>query len=112
MQQNSEPRNPLYLLLLIVSLIFVITALAYLFIPMIEDKARAAGEIPPPSTFRTALRNEGWRWLLYELAAMIILGVASMGLDRWRRWQSEHRSAATPEQSEAAPTEHQGPEGV
>jgi len=90
---NTEPRNPFYFLLLLLSLVFVVTVLAYLFIPMIEDKARAAGEIPPPSAFRAALRNHGWLWLLCELAAMIVFGLASMALDRWRRLQNERASA-------------------
>jgi hypothetical protein len=97
---TSEPRNPFYSLLLATSLVFVVTVLGYLFIPMIEDKARAAGEIPPPSTFRAALRNDGWRWLLYELAAMIAFGLASMGLDRWRRLQNERASATIPPKPE------------
>jgi len=82
---KSEPRNPLYLLLLLVSLVFVITALAYAVIPVLEQKALEAGEVPPPSPFRDALRQDGWRWLLYEVAVMIVVGVASMALDRWRQ---------------------------
>jgi hypothetical protein len=101
----SEPRNPFYFLLLAASLLFVVTVLGYLFIPMIEDKARAAGEIPPPSAFRTALRNDGWLWLLYELAAMIVFGLASMGLDRWRRWQNECAAATTPEAQAPGPSD-------
>jgi hypothetical protein len=85
----QEPRNPLYFLLLIASLIFVMTALGVALVPVLEDKAIAAGEIPPPSEFRKALREDGWRWLLYEVAAVIVLGLASMGLDRWRRLQNE-----------------------
>jgi hypothetical protein len=110
MSQTSEPRNPFYLLLLLASLLFVVTVLAYLFIPMIEDKARAAGEIPPPSPFRTALRDDGWRWLLYELAVMIAFGLASMGLDRWRRLQNERASATIPAKTEGASSSLQNPE--
>src|SRR5262245_59043476 len=78
---NAEPRNPLYLLLLLAGLVFVVTALAYTFIPVLEQKATDAGQPPPPSEFRDALRRDGWRWLLYEVAVMIVLGVASMVLD-------------------------------
>jgi hypothetical protein len=91
---TSEPRNPLYLLLLLVSLVFVITALAYAVIPILEEKALQAGEAPPPSPFRQALRQDGWRWLLYEVAAMIVVGVASMALDRRRQGKNEMKSAA------------------
>jgi len=90
----SEPRNPLYLLLLLASLLFVVTALGYAILPELEQKARAAGEPPPPSEFRDALRANGGRWLLWELAAMGVLGIASMGLDRLRSLKKE-RAAAT-----------------
>ena len=89
MADSKEPPNYLYPLLLVVSLAFVVTALAYAVVPVLEQKALDAGQVPPPSPFRDALRNDGWKWLLYELAAMIVLGVASMGLDRWRRWRRE-----------------------
>jgi hypothetical protein len=73
----------------IYGVIFVMTVLAYAIVPVLEEKARDAGTIPPPSPFRDALRNDGWRWVLGEVAALIVLGLASMGLDRYRRWQRE-----------------------
>ena len=88
-----EPRNPFYFLLLLASFFFVVTALAYAVVPTIEQKAIRAGEIPPPSPWRDALRQDGWKWLLYELGAMIFFGLASMGLDRLRRLQKERASA-------------------
>lgn len=89
MSQSSEPRNPFYLLLLLISLAFVLTALAYAVVPVLEQKAREAGEEPPPSPFRDSLREDGWKWLLVEVAAMIVVGLLSMGLDRWRRYRQE-----------------------
>jgi hypothetical protein len=91
---SSEPRNPLYLLLLLASLLFVVTALAFAFIPILEQKAADAGEPPPPSEFRDALRANGGRWLLYEVGLMAVLGIASMALDRLRSLQKE-RAART-----------------
>jgi hypothetical protein len=85
---SAEPRNPFYLLLLLASLAFVATALAYAIVPFLEEKAIAMGEDPPPSPFRDSLRHNGDRWLLYEVAAMLVFGIASMFLDRWRRYQS------------------------
>jgi hypothetical protein len=81
---TREPRNPLYLLLLLASLLFVVTALAYAVVPILEQKARDAGEPPPPSAFRDVLRKDGWRWLLYEVGAIVVLSVASMAVDRLR----------------------------
>ncbi len=90
MSANAEPRNPLYLLLLLVSFLFVMTALGYAVVPTLEEQATLAGQPPPSSAFRDALRRDGWQWLLYELAAMILLGLASMWLDgrRLRRLQN------------------------
>jgi hypothetical protein len=100
MAQPKEPRNPFYFLLLLASLLFVITALAYALIPVIEEKARDAGEPPPPSAFRDALRNDGWQWLLYLVGAMILFGLLSMGLDRLRRLQKERAEATIPPANE------------
>jgi hypothetical protein len=86
---TPEPRNPLYLLLLVASLLFVITALAYAIIPFLEQKATAAGEPPPPSELRDALRADGGRWLLYEVGVMMALGIASMLVDRLRALKKE-----------------------
>jgi hypothetical protein len=90
---DAEPRNPFYLLLLLASFAFVLSALAYAVVPTLEDKAKQAGEVPPPSPLRDALRTDGWKWLLIEVAAMVILGLLSMGLDRLRRLQKERAQA-------------------
>jgi hypothetical protein len=102
MTKSSEPYNPFYLLLLLASLLFVVTVLAYLFLPILAEKATLAGEPPPPSEFREMLEKDGWRWLLYEVATMIVLGLASMGLDRFRRLQKD-RASATISQANDSP---------
>ena len=93
MAAPPEPRNPFYLLLLIVGLAFIVTVLAYAVIPVIEEKAKDAGQMPPPSPFREALRHDGWKWVLAEVALLVVLGLASMGLDRWRRWKAERENS-------------------
>jgi len=65
------------------------TALAYALVPSLEEKAIEAGQAPPPSPFRDALRSEGWRWLLYEVAAVVVLSILCMGLDRLRSLKKE-----------------------
>jgi amino acid transporter len=95
MSAPKEPRNPFYLLLLIVGLIFIVTVLAYAVIPVIEQKAMDAGQMPPPSPFRDALRQDGWKWVLVEVALLVVLGLMSMGLDRWRRWKQESANPDT-----------------
>ena len=94
--QQPEPRNPFYLLLLLASLLFVVTALAYAVVPTLEQKAIDAGRPPPPSPFRDALRADGWRWLLSEVGVLIVLGLAGMALDRLRALQKERREGKIP----------------
>jgi hypothetical protein len=86
---RPEPRNPFYFLLLLAGLLFTATALALAVVPALEQKATDAGQPPPPSAFRDALRADGWRWLLYELAVMVVFALLSMGLDRLRSLQNE-----------------------
>ena len=42
---SREPRNPFYLLLLVVGMVFVLTVLAYALVPVLEQKARDAGAV-------------------------------------------------------------------
>src|SRR5947208_10884989 len=98
--EPREPRNPFYLLLLIVGVFFVMTVLAYALVPVLEEKARDAGAVPPPSPFRKSLREDGWKLVLGELGALILLGLASMGLDRYRRWRRE-REPKTPDETKS-----------
>ena len=71
-------------------------ALAYAVVPTLEQKARDAGQPPPPSEFRDALRKDGWRWLLYEVGAVVVLSVASMTVDRLRTLQKQRGEATIP----------------
>jgi hypothetical protein len=93
---ETELRNPFYLLLLIASLLFVLTCLAYGVVPILEQKAAEAGQPAPPSPFREALHEDGWKWLLYELAAMTVFALLSMGLDRVRTLQKERATTTMP----------------
>src|SRR5438132_10392778 len=99
----SEPKNPFYFLLLLSGLLFAVTALAYAIVPTLEQRARDAGQTPPESVFRDALRSDGWKWLLFQLAVLVAFSVASMVLDRLRSLKKE----AT--QSTIAPTERDNP---
>jgi hypothetical protein len=92
----AEPRNPLYLLLLLVGLLFCITAVAYAVVPVLEEKATAAGQPPPPSELRATLRASGGTWLLWELSALIVLGFASMWLDHRRSLQKDRAAGTIP----------------
>ncbi|MCS6976318.1 MAG: hypothetical protein NZM31_04820 [Gemmatales bacterium] len=67
---SDEPRNPFYDLLVAVSVVFVVTVLAYALVP--------------PQHQPTWFFQNGWIILLVEVAAVVVLGLLSMGLDRWR----------------------------
>ena len=56
-----------------------------------RQKAMDAGEMPPPSPFRDALREDGWKWVLAEVALLVVLGLLSMGLDRWQAERKKRR---------------------
>lgn len=75
---TSEPVNPFYALLLISSVAFVITGLVLALVPW--------PELP------LWLQRHGWKVLLVEMALVIVTGLASMVLDRWRSW-NKRRSA-------------------
>ena len=94
--RSNEPHNPFYLLLLLASVLFAATALAYALVPSLEEKAVEAGQIPPQSPFRDALRTDGWKWLFYEVGAMVLFGVLSMGLDRLRSLKKERAAKTIP----------------
>ena len=99
----SEPRNPFYFLLLAASMVFVATAIAYGILPQIEDNSVSFGQHTAISPFRAALRADGPRWLLYEVAVMAVLVALCMGLDWWRSPRSNTSSALSAPPQEPTP---------
>jgi hypothetical protein len=86
--------------MLAVGLVFIVTVLAYAVMPVLEEKAKDAGAFVPPreeSWFRNELHHHGWKWVLGEVVLLVVLGLASMGLDRWRRWKEELANPAAPQ---------------
>jgi Na+/proline symporter len=83
-ESKREPWNPFYTLLILAGVAFVILALAYALVPILEQKAIDAGSKPPPSPLRQSLKTDGWLWLLYLGGAIVVLGLASMIYDRFR----------------------------
>ncbi len=68
--------NAFYILLLIVSLAFIVTSLAYC-LPM---------QYLPPW-----FQEHGWKLLLFEVGCILTTGLLSMGLDRSDTAKSEKR---------------------
>jgi len=100
MSDKPEPRNPFYLLLLIVGLIFVITLLAVVLVPILMDKAQAAGAEVPKEGFHQLIKRDGIWWVVAQAVALVILGIASMVLDRLRSLKKERAARTISAQSQ------------
>jgi hypothetical protein len=79
--------NPFYVILLVVSTVFTVTALAYLIGPSIEQRALdhpGAGRPGPGSLALTAwLDRNGPAVLAVEIGLMFVSGLLAMATDRW-----------------------------
>ena len=93
---EREPRNPFYILLLLVGLLFVITLLAVVMVPILMDRAEQAGGDVPKVGFHQLIKRDGVWWVLYEVAALIVLSLLSMGLDRLRTLKKERAARTIP----------------
>src|SRR5262245_28044278 len=100
---QTEPRNPFYFLLLVAGVLFVVNALAVAVVPVLKGKAIEAGAEVPREGFHRVIQEQGVWWLLYEVAAMIVFGLLSMGLDRLRRVKKERAAATTQQASDQSP---------
>src|SRR5262249_20280946 len=92
----SEPRNPFYILLLLVGLLFVVTLLAVVLVPILMNQAQQAGGDVPKEGFHQVIKRDGSWWVVYELVALIVLGVLSMGLDRLRSLKKDRAANTIP----------------
>ncbi len=99
---QSEPRNPLYLLLLVVGLLFVMTLLAVVLVPIMMDKAQQAGGDVPKEGFHQLIKRDGIWWVVYELIALVVLSILSMGLDRLRSLQKERAAKKIPSEKQTS----------
>lgn len=82
-QPPVQRRNWFFTLLIPVSIVFAVTAIALAVIPVIEERAAQAGNPPPHSAMRDALRRNGWIWLLIEAGVVTALSLAAMMWD-WK----------------------------
>lgn len=76
---EREPRNLFFDLLIPASVIFVVTVLAYSLVPW--------------HTLPAWFQEHGWKALLVEVAVIIVLGLASMVLDRMRSLRKARESS-------------------
>ena len=80
-----DARNRCYALLLAISTAFAVTAFAYALVPWDQQPLW--------------LRMHGWKLLLVEVAAIIVVGLVSMGIDRPQPAASSNAPAEADKQS-------------
>jgi hypothetical protein len=84
-----RPANPFYVLLVVASTLFTVTALGYLIGPSVEQRAlvHKAGGPGRPGAGSLALTawldRNGPGVLAVEIGAMFVTGVLAMATDRW-----------------------------
>ncbi len=97
--------NPFYVLLLLVSTLFVITALMYCVSPMIVQQAIDHPNAPPRPGSRALvdwLDRNGPMALGVEIVIMMVTGLVAMATDRWfaaasKRKRADNRESFTSE---------------
>jgi hypothetical protein len=78
--------NPFYVVLLLASTAFVVTALGYFVSPMVEQQAlaqRGAGPGPGSRALAAWFDRNGPFSLGVEFALMFVFGVLAMATDHW-----------------------------
>jgi hypothetical protein len=89
MARRGRGINPFYPLLVVVSVVFVVTACAYTFMAVRAISIGAAGDPHPLSVF---LDRHGMLLLILEVAALAVVSFLAMGTDRyWTRRADERR---------------------
>ena|SRR5581483_8094103 len=87
--------NPFYVLLMLVSTAFVVTALAYYIGPEVVRRAQAEakpGEAPRVPALVAWLDRKAPTALAIEFAGMVVLGLLAMAAEQWL-WPREDQKA-------------------
>lgn len=89
--------NPFYLLLLVASTLFVLTALGYLVAPSLAPAAGAGARERGVSEALASWLDRRGPWLIaIEVTAMIVTGFLSMLTDRWFPERPDSTSTTAP----------------
>jgi hypothetical protein len=81
--------NPFYVLLVVVSTLFVVTILAYLVAPSAHERAAKGGGPAGPALW---LERHGPTALGVEFAVMLAAGLLAMATDRWFPSKADRRA--------------------
>jgi hypothetical protein len=76
--------NPFYALVVIVGVVFVITALAYVAALVVSESSSGGSGVALNSPVLRFVEQRGESLMLWETGALAAAAVLAMGLDRWR----------------------------
>ena len=93
MAKTKEPFNPFYVLLVLLGVVFLLTACAYSVMAFLANNPRAAGELGD-HVLTDFLDRHGVELMAWELGLLAVASCAAMGLDRFRSMRRQ-RDAAT-----------------
>jgi hypothetical protein len=84
MAKPQQPANPFYVLVIVVGVVFLITACGYGTMTYRAIAPGAAGQPPAAHELMTFLDRNGMQLMAWELVALATATFGAMWLDRWR----------------------------
>ncbi len=89
MSNNKPDGNPFYAMVVLVGVVFLVTAMSYVMALVRLENQPAATTVParvnPAMQF---LEQRGGSLLLWEAGVLTVIAVLAMALDRWRSGQT------------------------
>ncbi len=98
MSRRREAFNPFYALVLVTSVLFVVTALAYVTSWVIIRPVSGGPGTPAVSPAMRFLDERGESMLLWQAGLLTGSAILAMGFDRWRSRRAERSRAPDPDE--------------
>jgi uncharacterized protein YggT (Ycf19 family) len=80
----KEPTNPFYIVLVIVGVIFIVTASAFTLLLIQQNRTTASALLDPSSPLLVFVRRQGMSLMGLEVAVLGVASVCAMWLDSHR----------------------------
>ena len=84
MAHRKEPINPFYIILIVVGVVFVITACAFTLLLLQQNRTTSSGAFSGSSPLMQFLRDRGMLLMGVEVIALGLASAGAMWLDSWR----------------------------
>lgn len=101
MSKRSQPANPFYVLVVLVGILFTLTACSYGVMAFRRMQASAADQ--PESGLLVLLEERGMQIMAVEVALLAVVSIAAMGSDRYWTARSKTPAAKTKPDETSAP---------